>query len=110
MKRMILLLMLVLAAPEVAPAQTWCPDWRPRRPYGDYCSDSRWGGYGARKEVRSAEEARKIVQTYFAGDDVKVGKVSEKERYYEVEILDNKGNKVDLVIVNKRSGRMRSIF
>lgn len=74
-----------------------------------YCNNQNWGSYGARKSVASIEQARHDFVEYYAGNDVKVGRIIERSGYFEAEILD-KGNKlVDRVIIHKRSGRIRSI-
>ena len=77
-----------------------------KTPYGI----SEGGDYGEQKRVTSPEQARRILQDYFAGKDVKIGRVSEKELYYEAEIRDASGKVVDVVIVDKRTGRIRSIY
>ena len=77
-------------------------------PYGDYCP--MWGSYGARKPVRTANEAKRILQEYFAPYDVKVGKIKEKEWFFEADIKDKNNNLIDVVIVDKRTGRIRSIY
>jgi len=79
-------------------------------PFGGYCRGSGWGWYGARKQVRTALEARKLLQEYFANEDVKVGKVTDRQHFFEVEIKDKKDELVDVVIVDKRTGRIRSIY
>lgn len=66
-------------------------------PYGDYCP--MWGSYGARKPVRTAEEARKILKDYFSYRDVKIGKIKEREWFFEAEIRDKGNNLMDIVIV-----------
>ncbi|MDI6727333.1 MAG: hypothetical protein QMD44_00235 [Thermodesulfovibrionales bacterium] len=77
-------------------------------PYGDYCP--MWGSYGARKPVRTANEAKKILQEYFAPYDVKIGKIKEREWFFEADIKGKNNNLLDIVIVDKRTGRIRSIY
>lgn len=79
-------------------------------PFGDYCRGSEWGWYGARKEIRTAQEARKLVQKYFANEDVKVGKVTDRQHFFEVDINDKNNSLIDVVIVDKRTARIRSIY
>jgi len=82
-------------------------------PYGSFCPGPRWGGpYGARTPVRTADAARQMIETFFAscGQTIKVGKMEERKWYFQAEVLDEKGNLIDLVIVDKRSGRLRSIY
>lgn len=96
-------------APSAAPAERGCGcPWCDRRPYGSTPpGDNR---YGARDPVKTAEEARKRLEAYFDGDDLVVGKVSERPLYFEASIKHKDGRLVDRVIVDKRSGRIRSIL
>lgn len=77
-----------------------------RHPYGG----SRRGAYGEKKEVLTIDDARKILKEYFLKRDVKIGEINEKEYYFEAEILDRRNNLVDKVIIDKRTGRIRSIY
>ncbi len=75
-------------------------------PYGG----SRGGIYGEKRSVSSKEEAAKILKDFFADRAVTIGEISEKDLYYEAEVLDKNGKIVDKVIVDKRTGRIRSIY
>ncbi|MCL5024337.1 MAG: hypothetical protein M1497_13425 [Nitrospirae bacterium] len=77
-----------------------------RFPYGG----SRQGEYGQKKAVSTAAEARRTLNEYFSKKDVSVGAIREREFYFEADIMDRKGRIVDRVIVNKRTGRIRSIY
>jgi hypothetical protein len=99
----------VVLVPGAARAQGDCGR-RDRRPYGDYCDGPRWGKYGAKDPVRTAEEARKRLEQFFADDEVTVGKITNHETYYEAEIHDGDRDLVDRVIIDKRTGRIRSIL
>jgi hypothetical protein len=68
------------------------------------------GGYGEKKTVSSKEEALKILRDYFAKKDVKIGEITEREFYYEAEIRDRNNKVIDRVIVDKRTGRIRSVY
>jgi len=68
------------------------------------------GDYGQKQKIRSSSEARNVLKKYFAGKDLIIGEVVEKERYFEADIVDRKGAVIDKVIVDKRTGRMRSIY
>ncbi|MGO9377846.1 MAG: hypothetical protein ACLPN1_19120 [Dissulfurispiraceae bacterium] len=74
-------------------------------PYGE----SR-GGYGQRRAVSSAQEARRTIREYFAGRGVKIGDIRERELFYEAEVRDRRGALVDKVIIDKRTGRIRSTY
>ena len=92
-----------------AEAGPMCPDCREGGPYGDYCAGPRWGWYGSRRGVDTVKEASRILQDYFSKDGVTVGRVVERQGYFEAAILDRKGKAMDRVIVNRRNGRIRSI-
>ncbi len=77
-----------------------------KAPYGI----SEGGDYGEQKRVTSRGQAQKILEEYFAGKNVKVGGITEKELYFEAEVRDAGGKLVDKVIIDKRSGRIRSIY
>ncbi len=79
-------------------------------PYGTYRKGPPETGYGEKRPVRTVEEARKILADRFGGRDVRVGAVKEKELFFEARILDRRGRLLDLVIVDKRTGRVRSIY
>ncbi len=62
--------------------------------------------------MATAEQARRVIDTYLAdnGQKLTVGDISERNWYFEAEILDRDKTVIDRVIVDKRSGRIRSIY
>jgi hypothetical protein len=80
-------------------------------PYGHFCPKGS-GPYGARRPVRTADEAKCMVETSLSTvrQTVRTGKIEEKEWYYEVQILNRDGTAADCIAVDKRTGRMRSIY
>jgi len=68
------------------------------------------GSYGEKKEIATAEDARKALKKHFSKKDVVIGEIVEKELYFEAEIMDKKSTVIDKVIVDKRTGRIRSIY
>lgn len=106
----VLLVLLGLATPTMTQAQCLGSDWPANRPYGDHCYDSRWGWYGAKRTGNTDREAKKLLQEYYADSDVRIGKIVEKELYFKAEILDRYSRVVDRVIVDKRTGRIRSTY
>jgi hypothetical protein len=116
--RHVLILMVffsILAVPFVSAAQPMGMGMGMRGggPYGNYCPGPRWGGpYGTRTPVRTADEARQVIETFFSGcgQTVTVGKIEERRWYFQAEVLDPKGKQIDLVVVDKRTGRLRSIY
>jgi hypothetical protein len=68
------------------------------------------GSYGEKQKITTAGEARKALEKHFANKDVIIGEVVEKELYFEADIMDKKQAVIDKVIVDKRTGRVRSIY
>jgi len=79
-------------------------------PYGDYKKGAADKGYGEKRPVATIEEARQVLAEYFAKKDVRIGEIREKELFFEAEIRDKNNNLIDKVIVDKRTGRIRSIY
>jgi len=79
-------------------------------PYGGYKKGTAETGYGEKRPVTTIEEARKALTEYFAKKDVKIGEIGEQELFFEAEIRDKANNLVDKVIVDKRTGRIRSTY
>jgi len=77
-----------------------------RSPYGS----TNEGIYGQRRVVVSKEDARRILKQYFFGRNVKIGAIWERRFYFEAEIRDRNGNLLDIVLIDKRTGRIRSIY
>jgi len=80
------------------------------RPYGDYCRTGPRGGYGARRPVTSADEARALLADYFSGEEVTIGEIVERPMVFIATITDRRGALVDRVVIHKRGGRIRSIL
>ncbi len=111
----VVIVVMCVLVPAVAEAQMMRgPGWyQGGPPYGHSCPGPRWGRpYGARRPVASPDEAKQVIETFFSsrGQTVTTGKVEERQWYYEVEVLDASGAIMDKVIVDKRTGRLRSIY
>jgi hypothetical protein len=74
-------------------------------PYGR----SKRGRYGEKRSVMNEDEARTILKEHFR-DTFSIGKIRKRKFYFETEIRDRNGNLVDKVIIDRRSGRIRSIY
>lgn len=74
------------------------------------CGKRRGDWYGARQPVAGATEARGLLQNYFAGQEYTVSDVIEKKWGFRAEILDKNGTVVDRVMIDKRTGRIRSLY
>jgi len=68
------------------------------------------GSYGEKQKITTTGEARTALKKQFANKDVIIGEVVEKELYFEADIMDKKQTVIDKVIVDKRTGRVRSIY
>ena len=65
-------------------------------------------GFLARKSAVSQEQARDIVSGYVRklNPDLEIGKVTDNGGFYEVEVVDAGNEVVQLLGVDKRSGRL----
>ncbi len=79
-------------------------------PYGYYRHHLRQAGYGERIKLKSKEEAVLLVKEFYDPMNVNIVPVAENRRFYKMEILDENKNILDIVIVDKLSGRIRSIY
>jgi hypothetical protein len=79
--------------------------------YGHYWRSQKWGWYGAKRMVRTPDEAREILEKgFFQQGNIKIGKIRERPRFFEADIMNRKGILIDLIIIDKRSGRIRSVY
>ena len=74
------------------------------------CGGKEQGSFGQKKGVVTADEALKALKKHFEKKDIVIGEVAEKELYFEAEIKDRNNTVIDKVIVDKRTGRIRSIY
>jgi hypothetical protein len=76
-------------------------------PYGDFCP--RCGKYGTCNNPMNPGEAEKAMEDYYRekGFDIEVVKV--KGRFIRANIKD-KGEVVDVIIFDRHTGRIRSIY
>ena len=85
--------------------------WKGERyPYGDYYHSPREGKYGQRKTIRTEAEARKMLLNYFSPQKATIGEIREKGWFFEAEIKDRHNTPIGRVIIDKRTGRIRSIY
>jgi hypothetical protein len=66
--------------------------------------------YGQRKAVSNSQEARRLLKDYFSRRDVRIGDLRERELFFEADMRDRRGALVDKVIIDKRTGRIRSMY
>jgi hypothetical protein len=74
------------------------------------CGKRRGDWYGARQPVNTLHDAQGLLQSYFAGQEYSVSGVTENRWGFKAEIVDKNGNVIDKVMIDKRSGRIRSIY
>lgn len=79
-------------------------------PYGGFKSDKKKSRYGKPFVVKSKEEAIDILKAYYGDTKIKIGEVEERKRFFIIEVLDEQDNLIDIILINKKSGRLRSIF
>lgn len=79
--------------------------------YGHYWRSYKGGWYGAKRVVKSTSEANEIIiQFYVPQKGIRVHRIIESPNFFQAEIINQKGRVVDTVIIDKRTGRIRSIF
>lgn len=83
---------------------------QPSRPYGGYCRGPHWGWYGAHRQVSTIKEARLLLERYFTDKPVEIGAITERDLYFEAEIKDKDHAVTDRLIIDKRTGRIRSVY
>jgi hypothetical protein len=83
---------------------------RHMRSYGGYCKGPKWGWYGAKRSISTVHEARELVTEFLGDTDLSTGEIQDRPTYYEVEIKDEAGEVIDLLIVDKRTCRIRSAY
>ena len=73
------------------------------------CGKRRGDWYGARQPVATAAEAQKLLSDYYNGHGNTVSEMSEQKWGFRAVIVDKDGKTIDLVMIDKRSGRIRSL-
>lgn len=82
-----------------------------RPTYGHYWRSSKWGWYGARKQVKTSVEAKQIIeQVFMRNNNIKVVRITERPHYFIAEMINRKGVVIDLILIDRRTGRIRSMF
>lgn len=97
---------------DCAKGREWCQkgDRQCRPDHQGRCGKRKGDWYGVRRKVNSTEDARNLFTVYFAGQNVTISDIYEKPWYFEADIKNQSGAIIDRVIVDKRSGRIRSIY
>ncbi len=79
-------------------------------PYGGFKHSNKRGVYGKPFVVQNKEEAIEIAKKYFESKHIKFGNISERRKFFIIEVLDENDNIIDIILIHKRSGRIRSIY
>jgi hypothetical protein len=74
------------------------------------CGKRRGDWYGASQPVTSAAEAERLLGNFFAGQEYSVSAVTEKKWGFTADIRDKDKKVIDQVMIDKRSGRIRSLY
>lgn len=76
-------------------------------PYGDFCN--RCTQYGTCKSPMSHDESKEAITDYYHKKGFVVEIENKRGRFIKARIMD-KGNIVDVIIFDRRTGRVRSIY
>jgi hypothetical protein len=76
-------------------------------PYGDYCKDC--GTYGIYKDILPLDKAKSSIKGYYQSKGYRVGNMYHQGRFIKADIYQNK-KKVDKIIFDRKTGRLRSIY
>jgi hypothetical protein len=76
-------------------------------PYGDYCKEC--ATYGTSREVIPPKEAITALERYYTEKGYRIGVVYHRGRFIEVEIFKD-DRRVDKVLFDRKTGRLRSIY
>lgn len=97
---------LLLLSLQLSPVFAWQRE-RPVTPYGDFCR--RCAPYGTCRDMMSPEDARKAMAEYYHRKGLDVEIVRIKGRFIKAEVRDT-GGVVDVIIFDRQTGRIRSIY
>lgn len=79
--------------------------------YGNYWRSSKWGWYGARRVVKTPVEAKELIEQFFLHNrGIKVVRINDRPHFFIAEIINSRGVIIDLILIDKRTGRIRSMF
>jgi hypothetical protein len=79
--------------------------------YGYFIHSDKWGWYGARREVKTPLEAKEILDHIFVRNtNIKTITIRERAHFFVAEIKNKNDAMIDLILIDKRTGRVRSMF
>lgn len=113
---LLLLTVLPAAAEEPVPGYgrgrhggRWADETGPPPPFGDYCPRRHADHYGARQPLRTPEEAKGLLAQFFRRPPSQILLRRELRMGYIADITNADGSVFDRVIIDMRTGRIRSI-
>lgn len=80
---------------------------KPVTPYGDFCKHC--GNYGTCKKPMKLHDAEKAMKDYYSKKGFNVEMERSKGRFLKAKVK-NKEKTVDVIIFDRRTGRIRSIY
>lgn len=90
----------------VPPVLAWHPQ-KPVTPYGDYCP--KCSEYGNCDTLMGHEDAKKAMLDYYHKKELSVEIEKKRGRFIRAKILNDNGV-VDVIIFDRQTGRIRSIY
>jgi hypothetical protein len=95
--------------PEINKTENKDPECQPI--YGSYWRSSKWGWYGARRVVKTPLEAKEILdQLLMHNRGIRIVRINDRPHFFVAEIMNSRGAIIDLILIDKRTGRIRSMF
>lgn len=76
-------------------------------PYGDYCS--RMSHYGVHKSIIDLKHAEEALEHYYGEKGLNIEIVSREGRFIKAQVKDDQSI-VDIIIFDRRTGRVRSVY
>ncbi len=76
-------------------------------PFGDYCS--RMSHYGKNKSIIDLKHAEEALNHYYKEKGLDIDVVSREGRFIKVHVID-KHAVVDIIIFDRSTGRVRSVY
>jgi len=103
-------LVIIMALVVLVAAPVFADDARSPIPFGGYQKNGKCGCYGEKNPIKSIDEARKVIEGFLVGHDLRIGAMEERPNFFRVKLVDGNGIVRDVVIVNKDNGRVRSTY
>lgn len=76
-------------------------------PYGDYCR--KYSHYGKNRIMHDYEHAEKALTHYYDKKGLQIKLVGRKERFIKAQVIEN-GAVIDIILFDRHTGRIRSIY